>query len=62
MESVIKWFRVKLSSRTVVVGLVSVGLGVAALFFDIGIQSAPEVLITTGLGMMYLREGIRNGS
>ena len=62
-QSIIRWFRITLSSRTVVVGLVSIGLGVAALVFDIPIQAPPELLITTGLGMIYMREAIaKNGS
>ncbi len=63
MEHFLRWFRCNLKSRTVVVGLVTTGLGITAMFFpDLGITAPPEALITGGLGMLYLREGIANVS
>jgi len=52
-------FNITLASRTNMVALATVTLGVAKLLYpELDIDSSPEVLILGGLGLLYVREAV----
>lgn len=50
-----------IASRTNMIGLVTIALGAAKMFYPETFQFSgdPLQLITTGMGMIYLREAIK---